>query len=463
MNTKKLIGLVVGILFIAVVFIIPVPAGATREMLGTLGIMFGAIVWLIFKTFPDVVSMILMCCLFVLFKCTTFPVAFTAFSSTTLWIIIGAMSFGAAGNKSGLLKRISLTILKLFPANFTGQAIGQLVAGTVVSPMIPSSTAKVAILAPLALGVSDAMGYEHKSPKAAGIFCAFFTGTFVLSPLFLSASAGSYGIIGWIPEPFKSQFNWGTWFISALPWGLVTFVLSAVVILFLFKPKNDAKIDSTFINEQIKALGPMKREEKITITIMLVSIVLWILENTIGVNSTVVALIALCLLIILGVMDLKDFNNMGWDFLLYIGGLITIGSVFTAVKVDTWIGGILRPYLSGFMSNTFLFIIVMAVIILALRMCMVSWFTPLTIFSVVLSPIAVQLGLNPWVYCFIVYTSVCVFVVPYQHVQYLTAIACTGDMFAIKDVTKFAVAYLVINVIGLLVSVPVWTMLGYIK
>lgn len=74
--------------------------------------------------------------------------------------------------------------MKLFPASFKGQTAGLVVAGNLIGPLIPSVTAKCAIAAPFALGVSNQMGYEKDSKGAAGLFGAMFIGFGVTRPAF---------------------------------------------------------------------------------------------------------------------------------------------------------------------------------------------------------------------------------------------------------------------------------------
>ena len=72
-----------------------------------------------------------------------------AFSESSVWLLLSSFALSLGISKSGLLKRISLYILKIFPGNFPGQALGLITVGTVIGPFIPNLSAKSAILAPL--------------------------------------------------------------------------------------------------------------------------------------------------------------------------------------------------------------------------------------------------------------------------------------------------------------------------
>jgi len=135
-------------------------------------------------------------------------------------LLVGALGIGLAVAKSGLLKRLSLYVIKLFPATFTAQVLDMITSGVIIAPLIPSTTAKAVIATPISMGISDAMGYERKSKGAGGLFGAFYIGFVSTGPLFLSASFIGYLVLKFLPPQIQAQFNWIYWFVPASPWGL---------------------------------------------------------------------------------------------------------------------------------------------------------------------------------------------------------------------------------------------------
>jgi DASS family divalent anion:Na+ symporter len=201
----KIIGAVLGIIAGLFVAYMSPPAGLTvKSMLG-LGVFIWAVVWLIFDVFPDYIVCLGMCGLWVLVGAVKFNVAFSFFSNPNWWILVGAFGLGLAASKTGLLRRISLLIMKLFPSTFKGQTIAMLGAGTVISPLIPSFTAKAAICAPLARGISDAMGYPVKSRGASGLFAANVIGFIAMAPAFLSASYLGFMLVSLVPKELQGR------------------------------------------------------------------------------------------------------------------------------------------------------------------------------------------------------------------------------------------------------------------
>ncbi|MDO4557268.1 MAG: anion permease, partial [Lachnospiraceae bacterium] len=175
-SIMKLVGLVAGAAVIAASILITPPEGLTHEALVAIGWLLGAIVWMIFDTFEDYVAMLAMCSGWVVCGAAPTAVAFSTFSNNTWLLLVGALAIGAGASKSGLLRRITLLMLKTFPATHKGQYYGLIASGLVVGPLIPSTTAKGAILGQIAASISDTLGFERGTRASAGLFAAFFIG-----------------------------------------------------------------------------------------------------------------------------------------------------------------------------------------------------------------------------------------------------------------------------------------------
>ena len=115
---------------------------------------------MVLNIWPDFVITLVGLCAFVIFGVCTFGDAFSPFAGSSVWLVIGAFGLSAGVAKSGLLKRLSYMILRLFPESFQGQVIALFATGLVISPLIPSLNAKAAILAPFSAQVSEALKYE---------------------------------------------------------------------------------------------------------------------------------------------------------------------------------------------------------------------------------------------------------------------------------------------------------------
>ena len=238
-HTKLISGIIGIILGVIIAFFIPAPVGLSHAGMVVLASLVTANIFWIFNVIPSFVTGLLMLSSWIILRAVDFPTAFNIFSSTTMWIIIGGLGLGAAATKSGLINRIALNIMKLFPANFSGQTLALFTAGTIISPMIPSAHPKTAMSTPLALGISESLGYKNKTKESSGIFLAAIWGILVMEASFLSATAQNYAFKGLLPQKAQATMSWGNWFLMMLPWTIVTLVFGFFLLKFLFAPKDD--------------------------------------------------------------------------------------------------------------------------------------------------------------------------------------------------------------------------------
>ena len=465
-KVTKTIGIIVGLALGLIISLISPPEGLTPEAMRAIGIIVCTIVFLSMEVFPNFITAILMCTAFVLFKCVEFTTAFEAFADTTFWLIVGVLGIGVGINKCGLLKRISYHALKLFPATFNGIVAALLGVGTICQPLMPSTSAKQSIVAPVAMMLGETLGFEKKSKQMAGLFNAMYVGWSITGTVFISASFMGYLFFGNLPADVQTQFTWTTWFLAMIPWAVVVVIGNYFTITRLYKPKEKKKITKDVIDRYIAELGPMSRDEKVVSVIMVIALILWVGENTFGISACVTSLLCLMAMAIFGIFTPADFNTkMGWGLIIFVGGVLNISGAMSALGISDWIGNMIEPVLGGFISNPWLFTIVMVLLIYLIRYLIPDMITIVILFTGVLSPLGQANGLSPWVIMMIAYCAVCIWVTKYQNANMLVGWAASGgeDQMNFKDVMPGAYAHLAVNLLALLVSIPYWQLLGYIS
>jgi len=464
MLNKKIIGGLVGIIIGYVFANLPVFPGLTEKAMWAIGIFLCTVSFWVADTLPDYVTSILMCLAFAAFKVVPFGTALSSFSGTTFWLLVGALGLSAGVSKSGLLNRLALMVMSKFPLTFKGQTLALMVTGTIMSPLIPSANGKIAVVAPFATQISDNMGYERKSAGAGGIFSAMFWSLGCVHPLFISASFMGYAVLGLIPKEFQGGFSWMGWFISALPWGITLLVLGYLAIQVLYKPESNQKLAPEMINDQLSKLGPMTKNEKIVAVILVLTLAFWMTEKMHGISSGIVAMVSTGLLLGFNIFDRQSFRSaIPWDAAIFMGGILNLSVVFPALKIDKWIGATMGPYVLPLLNyNIFVFFAAVCVIIAVLRFVLASQLATITIFVLLLTPFALEAGINPWIMAFMSYVAINIFFVMYQNIQYATAfyLAGNGTLVTHGQMVKLSAAFMIFSIIGLWVSVPFWKMMG---
>ena len=455
-SAKIIVFLIASVL--AVIFSVISPfAGLERKGMVFLGIFIWWVVMMVIELIPTHMSTLAALVLAVAFGCGSTGEAFNAFSGTTVWLLIGAFGLATALSNSGLLNRLALNVMRLFPGTYTGQVLGLSLASIIVSPCVPSTTAKCSILVPLAGSISDKMGYQPHSKGTTGLWsivnilvnfsgCMFLTGGVVVGV-----------IIAMVPD----SFTWFGWLKIFLVWGVVVVALTILFSLFYYKPakgegKNLTKAD---IKAMIDALGPMNKKEISALIILLLTITAWMTESLHGVPTYAVAIGAWILMTACGLFSGMDFMvKILWPIVVLVGGILGVITLLSSTGVGGWISGLVAPVITPFMNAPALLLVILCVVVTVLMFAMVQGPAQAAIFITLLAGTTI----NPVIIAFVVMLSAQVFVLPFQLATVISAEGVSDGRVDHKDVVPSAWAYMIINIIAVLVSVPWWSALGLI-
>lgn len=469
MNTlvKKALQIGVPLILGIVIALTPPPEGLEMAAMIYMGIFVCAILWLVLDVISDYVVVVLAMALFVIFNVADFTTAFKPFAQSSVWLVIGAFAISAVVAKVGLLKRIAFAILKLFPENFRGQVTALFATGIVIAPLIPSLTAKAAILSPFAATASKSLGYEKSSKAATGMFSATWIAAGILGCAFLSGAVPVFTILGFLSPEAQAHWTWINWFLAAAVWLVVIAVLSYVAILFLYGPKKgsaggEKTLEKGFAKQQLAELGPMSRDEKKAAGFLALALLGWIFGKQFGIDSGIWALVIMCLMAVTGLMTKQDFTTrISWTTVVFIGGVFSLAAMITSLGIDAWLAGILGPIVSPLAANPFIFVAVICIATYIMRLVVISQTATTAIFFASLGGICIATGIDPWVLLFTCYMSTLVWHFSFSNTTYVAALGSTnGELCDHKDTQPMNIAYMVINLVACVASVPVWQAMG---
>lgn len=463
----KIAGTVLGVIVACAFYLLgPIP-GLSIQATSALGILLGAICWWVVGILPEYVTGLIMALLFITVSGVPTETVFSTFSGSTWWLLVAAFGLGLGMKSSGLMRRMALAILRVFPQTFKSQVAGLLAAGTLVGPFIPSLSAKAAMMAPLSMSIAESMGYKPGSKQTTGLFLAMFTGLRNVGPAVISASVIGYGLVGLLPEDVAARFDMVHWLIGMLPWFIAVTVLDFAAIVFLYGPRG-FRGSSSFSGDEppcalhVESPGPMSADERRMMVIIIACVAMWVLEPLHGIPSHVVGVCALAATAACGIFTTKEFRSgIAWDSLVFIGTVLGLAEVFSYLGIDQWIVQMCQPMFESLAGNPYLFVAGIALITIALRFVIVSEMGYINIFMAFMVPLALGVGISPWVVGVTVYAVVNPWFMLYQNPIYLTAYYAVGDKAVHHvELAKFCAVYLLICIAGLMISVPYWQWMG---
>lgn len=458
-DAKKIAGAIGGIVVGAGFILLCPNVGLADQGVQCLGILLGAIVWWVAGVLPEYATGLLMVVLFAVVAGVGADVSLSAFSSGTWWLLVGGFALGAGMKRCGLMRRMALAIVRRFPRSFAAQSAGLMAAGTVLGPLIPSLAAKVSILEPIALSIGESMGYERGGKQMQGLFMATLSGVRTIGPAAVTASIDGYALLAVLPAATQERFDLLTWFVAALPWLVVALVLTYATIQLMYRPRGNQGATGQVSEERP---GPMSRQEKFMLAIILTTIVLWVAEPVHHVGAHFIALAAIVCMVAAGILDAKSLGtDVSWTSLVFIGIMIGMASVFEQTGIQDWIVSVAQPVFAQLAGNPYLFLLGIGVMTIVLRFLIVSEVAYINIMVAFLAPLALSVGIEPWVVGIAIYATVNPWFVPYQNPIYLAAYySVDGKMTTHAASARYCAVYLACCLVALAVSVPYWQWMG---
>ena len=177
----KKYGFYLALLILAAIVMLPTPEGLSVAGQRMIGIMvFSVIVWattaVSYPVSAGVIMVLIALLIALLIGFAPNPatgklygtsaglvMALKGFSATAFCLVAAAMFLAAAMTKTGLDKRIALVILSKVGAKSNRVLLGVILCGFILSFFVPSTTARVACLVPIVMGMIKAFGVPLKS------------------------------------------------------------------------------------------------------------------------------------------------------------------------------------------------------------------------------------------------------------------------------------------------------------
>eukprot|EP00210_Caulerpa_lentillifera_P000191 g186.t1 len=300
-------------------------------------------------------------------KTLTFVEATSAMTSEVIWLIVVAFFFAKGFEITGLGERVALYFVKAFGKNSLGLSYGLNAAEAVITPAMPSTTARAGgIFVPVMKSISESSESHagDESRLKLGTFLAHsqFQTSSHSSGLFMTGAAQTLlcvklanDIIGTINNPFT------VWLVGASVPGIIGFMLTPYLLYKVMPPEiKDTPEAPAEAERELKEKGPTTHDEIIMATTMGLAVVLWILGESIKVSAVLIGMLGLTVLLVTGVLKWKDCleYSPAWDTLFWFAVLISMSAALNSMGVIKALadscGGFLASLNMGWMPIFFM-------------------------------------------------------------------------------------------------------------
>jgi len=426
-----------------------------------LGLISLTLIFWVFRVLPDYGVALVFAMVIILTKLESAETVMGGFASTTWFMTLGVLGLGAAITGSGLFYRLSLHLVRMFPLSYYWQIFATGIMGVVVMALIPQQTARTVITSQMLVNLSESLGYKTPSKASTGLFVASFLGLGQLGFLFLTGSTTSLIAWGLLPSDVRQQFTWGYWFIAALPPTLAVITVILLCTIFLYRPESRPKISYTMVQTQLNILGPLSYKEWISLGVLLFTVTGWLTASYHGIDGAWIAIIAFATLVNTGIVDWNMLRKgIDWELLIHMGVTLSIPTLLKQAKIDQWLVDVISPMILPFMDSPVWFFLVIALLTYALKLVFTSFLAVVTL-CVALLPLAIDVGMSPWIISMIVLIASEVWFFPYQVDWHMLAYSTTdGKGFSYPLMCRINIFYAIAYIVALIAAIPYWRYLG---
>ncbi len=369
-STAQLARKLAPVIVFALLWLFPPPAGLNAAQWTYFAIFAGAIAGLVLESAaPGAVGFVAMVAAAVLGLVEKEPAkalgwALHGFSDGTVWLIFGAFVFSVGYKKSGLGRRIALTLVRALGRSTLGLGYAASLTDLALAPGTPSNTARCGgTIFPIVSNIPAVYGSEPgPTARKVGAYVMWnsFATTAVTSSMFLTSLAPNAAALAIAKKTVGVDVSWGQWALGFLPVGVLLFLLTPLLGYLLYPPeiKKSPEI-SDWAAGELRAMGPLQRNEWLMLSFVLLAMALWIFGSNPNIvvpylgsnfiNATMVVLLVIALMLVSGVVDLKDIidNKAAWEVLIYFTTLLTLADGLNQIGFVKWFAAMAAAPLAG--------------------------------------------------------------------------------------------------------------------
>jgi L-tartrate/succinate antiporter len=277
----------------------------------------------------------------------------SGFSDGTVWLIFGALVFSTGYEKTGLGRRIALSLVKLLGKGTLGLGYAVMLADLVIAPVMPSNTGRSAgVIFPIVRSIpglyDSAPGPTARRIGAYLMWTAFAT-TAVTSSLFLTALAPNLLAVGFIRDEAEISISWTQWLVGFLPVGLILLAPLPLLVYRVYPPEIASSPEvPAWAGAELTRMGRLSVKEALLGLLILLAVSLWVFGAAV-ISPATVSLVVLAFMLLARIIDWSDVigNRAAWDMLIYFGTLLTLADGLRILGVVKWVSTGVSHLLAG--------------------------------------------------------------------------------------------------------------------
>ncbi|MCC3144195.1 anion permease [Halanaerobium sp. Z-7514] len=382
---------------------------------------------------------------------------FSLWTSSLIYIIIGAYLIAAAVKSSGLGERIAYNFILNFVNSYKSIIYSIFILTLFLSLLIPHPWPRSFLIMSVMAVVIESAGLSDDDAAKVGL--AVFAFSVPISMIFLTGDS-TINILA--VEMSGQTLSWLGWlYHMGVPAALAS-ILTLILFLNLFKAEKEVSINKAKIEEKLSDLGSLSNKEKRMIFWITTAIILWTTDSLHGIDLGWVTLLIAVLMgmpVVGNVLEAKDWQNVPIGILFFLTAAVSIGRIGSSTGMNAWIASVILP--AEIPANMLLFALMVALISITLHMFLGSVIAVMGIAIPSFIIFAEGYGINPLVPALMAYSSIALhYVFPFHHLNILVGLGKHNGLYDDKKVIKLGIPLTIIIIIVVVFEAIWWQITG---
>jgi divalent anion:Na+ symporter, DASS family len=330
-RTRGLAALV--LLYIVIAHVIPVPATITPQGWRQTAIFICVIAGMVTDPLPAS-ALVLLGLTAMAVNGTPMAAVLGGFAEPSVWLVIVAMIIAKAMLDCGLARRIALLFVRAVGKTSLGVAYALQMTDVTLASGVPSITARSAgMILPVARSIAelfDSRPDHTRKRLGAFLIAAMYQGSAVACAMFITGQASNLLGANLALKLANVTVTAPSWFMAAIVPGLLSCLVVPWITYRTLTPEITYTPEApTFARAELKQMGPLSRDEWITLLVFAGVGITWLTTVWHGLDVTMVALIGLGVLLVTGTLTWQTAasERSAWDVFVWYGGMLRMGQL----------------------------------------------------------------------------------------------------------------------------------------
>ncbi|MBE0533442.1 MAG: DASS family sodium-coupled anion symporter [Rhodospirillales bacterium] len=398
-------GIPAGLVVFGAIMTMPTPLGIAHDGQVAMAVFALALILWVSKAVPNHVASLIVLILLSVLGGWSEKNALGVFGYDVIWLMVAAFVITSALAKSGFARRLALWLITTFGRTASSILLSMLIANFLIAFLVPSTTARAAIMLPIMLMVAHAYGVNEGNANMGKLLAIQgLQANNISTTAILTATAPQIMAVGLMKDLAGIQVSYTDWLVASAPIAVLTLLGSFFLGRFMYPPENVGGTVGGLdrLHAEYRNLGRLSAMEIKALTIFALTIGLWVTDKWhvaafgFNISLVMVAVIAATLFFLpkVGILDWKE-ADIPWNLMIFSAGAYAGGLALDGSGVASWaLNGLFASLGVTSMSFPVLFAVIMLI-----GSFSHFFFTSKVVRTVILIPTVIALakatGINP--------------------------------------------------------------------